>query len=309
MSGELFDSVRCNESIKVRDGNKNYFSTLTEPSPIEHHGHILIKRDDLFRPFDHRALNGGKLRQIMTTLRDSRPIGVITAASIHSPQVPLVAGAARYLGLPCVAIVGGSTMTKELRIASELGADIRRAASGRHRALYAEVSRVNAGLGYHVIPYGIVPTSFGREFFMTQSQQAENLPDALDVLVVTCGSGVSAAAIIVGLWRFSKSVRKLILVGTAPSRLKRVSQYVESVSPDAKAFLDSIDLTYIDMFSEPQFRYEQETPFTLCSIELHPRYEAKAFRYVLEKTSFASGRAMFWIVGADLIEDEESYRA
>jgi 1-aminocyclopropane-1-carboxylate deaminase/D-cysteine desulfhydrase-like pyridoxal-dependent ACC family enzyme len=306
MSGETFGSgISRNESIKRAGEHRDYFSKLTEPSPIEDHGHILIKRDDLFRPFENKTLNGGKLRQIITVLRDCRSLGVITAASIRSPQVPLVAGAAHYLGLSCVAVVGGSAMTKELRIANELGADIRRATSGRHRALYAEVSRVNADLGYHVISYGIAPAAYGREFFMTQSQQAENLPDALDALVVTCGSGVSAAAILVGLWRFSKSVSKLILVGTAPSRLNRVSQFVQSFSPEAKTFLDSIELTYIDLFSDPHFRYEQELPFTLCGVRLHPRYEAKAFRHVLEKTNFACGRVMFWIVGADLIENQE----
>lgn len=284
----------------------DYFSKLVEPSPIEHHGHIFLKRDDLFRPFENRTLNGGKLRQIMTILRDSRTTGVITAASIHSLQVPLVAGAAHYLGLPCIAVVGGRMMTKELKMANALGADIRRAASGRHRALYAEVSRVNANLGYHVIPYGIAPAASGRDFFMTQSQQAENLPDTFDTLVVTCGSGVSAAAIIVGLWRFSKSVRKLILVGTAPSRLEKISQWVQTVSSNAKAFFDSTELVYVDLYSEPNFRYEKEIPFTLCGIELHPRYEAKAFRHVLEKTNLASGRVVFWIVGADLIEDQGS---
>ena len=306
MNGKTFGAgISGDGSIMGTGGHKDYSSKLLELTPLEQCGQILFKRDDLFRPFEMKTLNGGKLRQVMTVLRDCRSPGVITAASIHSPQIPLVAGAAYYLGLPCVAVVGGRTMTKELRIANELGADIRRVVSGRHRALYAEVSRINVGLGYHVIPYGIAPATRLREFFITQSKQVENLPDELDALVVTCGSGVSAAAILVGLWRFSKSVSTLILVATGPSRLKRMSQFLQSVSPDAKKFLDSTEVRCVDLFREPRFRYEQRVSFEFCGVELHPRYEAKAFRHIVEKTNYICGRTLFWVIGGDLCENHQ----
>jgi 1-aminocyclopropane-1-carboxylate deaminase/D-cysteine desulfhydrase-like pyridoxal-dependent ACC family enzyme len=277
---------------------------LNALTPVEERGGLLFKRDDLFRPFETKVLNGGKLRQVITVLRACRRRGVITAASIHSPQIPLVAGAAHHLGLRCVAVVGGTSVTTELDMARRLGAEIKRSASGRHRALFAEVARVNSTLDYYVVPYGVVSPSDPAACFMTQAQQAANLPDELDTLVVTCGSGMSTLGILTGLWRFSKRVNEVVLVTTAPSRSETISNFVRAAEPAARSFLGSVKLTYIDLFGLPGFRYERRVPYTLCGIHLHPRYEAKAFRHVLQRRDCSSKRTLFWIIGADLREPD-----
>lgn len=51
---------------------------------------LLIKRDDLFQPFGAGRVNGGKLRQAMWMLCTKRPKGVITGASLRSPQNVIV---------------------------------------------------------------------------------------------------------------------------------------------------------------------------------------------------------------------------
>jgi 1-aminocyclopropane-1-carboxylate deaminase/D-cysteine desulfhydrase-like pyridoxal-dependent ACC family enzyme len=287
--------------ISAADKSFNYFADPEQLTPIEKRSGLFFKRDDLFRPFETKVLNGGKLRQVITALTGCRKPGVITAASIHSPQIPLVAGAAHHLGLRCVAVVGGTSMTTELNMAVELGTEIKRAASGRHRALFAEVTRLNSSLGYHVIPYGIAsPTD--PACFITQAKQVANLPEDLDTLVVTCGSGMSTIGILSGLWQFSKRVRELVLVAMAPSRSQTISNSLQSADPRARSFLQSLKLTYIDLFGLPGFRYERRVPYTLCGIDLHPLYEAKAFRHVLQKRDCSSRRTVFWIVGADLRE-------
>jgi 1-aminocyclopropane-1-carboxylate deaminase/D-cysteine desulfhydrase-like pyridoxal-dependent ACC family enzyme len=205
-----------------RDGS--YIVDLNKLTPVEERDGLFFKRDDLFRPLEISALNGGKLRQIMTLLGECRAPGVITGASIHSPQIALVAGAARYMGLPSIAVAGGNRVTAELKLAMELGAKITRATSGRHRALFAEVSRLNAELKYCEIRYGMTPPNQATDFFLTQARQVANLPDRLDRVVVTCGSGISTVGIVTGLWKYSKSVGELILVATAPSRLQRISR-------------------------------------------------------------------------------------
>jgi 1-aminocyclopropane-1-carboxylate deaminase/D-cysteine desulfhydrase-like pyridoxal-dependent ACC family enzyme len=292
--------------LVVSAARNEYFVALTHVTPVQQHNGIFFKRDDLFRPFKSPELNGGKLRQILTVLRDCRARGVITAASIHSPQIPLVAGAAYYLGLRSVIVSGGKRCTPGLHLALDFGANIKRVSSGRHRALFAKVSDLNRALRYFVIPYGIVPPpSALRQFFMIQSEQVANLPERLDALVVTCGSGVSSVGILLGIWRFSKRVRELILVATAPRRLERITGLLESYSPEAASVLKSTKVTYIDLFNTAGFRYERKIPFSIGGIDLHPRYEAKAFRHVLETTDCAERRTLFWIIGADLERSDQ----
>lgn len=297
--------INSSNSVAPTTKRAAYLSVLNNLTPVERHGDFLFKRDDLFRPFGPAPLNGGKLRQIMTILLRSHSLGVITGASIHSPQIPLVAGAAHHIGLRCVAVAGGKALTRELELAKQLGADIRRAASGRNRALFAEVSRINRRLSYHVIPYGIAPASCPHEFFATQSRQVENLPEELDTLVVTCGSGISTVGILLGIWRFSKVVRKLILVMTAPPRLEKILILLQSISPEARDYLKSVQLVCVDMFNAPGFKYEQPIRFNFCGVDLHPRYEAKAFRYVMERTNYSRPRTLFWVIGADLNDSGE----
>jgi 1-aminocyclopropane-1-carboxylate deaminase/D-cysteine desulfhydrase-like pyridoxal-dependent ACC family enzyme len=270
--------------------------TLT---PVEERSGLLFKRDDLYRPFQSSFLNGGKLRQVMRLLQNCHKSGVITAASIHSPQIPLIAGAAHHLGLHCVAVVGGSRETPELEIAKQFGATIKRVASGRHQALFAEVTRLNSALDYQVISYGVVPPTTPLSCFLTEGQQAANLPDKLDAIVVTCGSGMSTLSILGGLWQFSKHVDELIVVATAPSRKEKILNFLKSAQPSATAFLAAVKLTYVDLFGSPGFRYEQRAPYTLCGIALHPRYEAKAFRHVMQLRNHLSQQTLFWIIGAD----------
>jgi len=297
------DKARGGTNLVPRAARRpDYLSVLNTLTPVEERCGLLFKRDDLFQPFESGFLNGGKLRQVMTVLRECRRPGVITAASIHSPQIPLVAGVAHHLGLRCVAVVGGTRVTAELNVAKRLGAVIRRVASGRHRALFAEVARLNSSLGYQVMPYGVVSPSGTPACFIMQAQQTANLPDKLDTLVVTCGSGMSTLGILSGLWRFSKRVSEVVIVTTAPSRRETIRKFLREAEPAAKSFFKSIKLTYMDLFSSPGFRYERRVPYMLCGIHLHPLYEAKAFRHVLQRRDCFSRRTLFWIIGADLRE-------
>jgi 1-aminocyclopropane-1-carboxylate deaminase/D-cysteine desulfhydrase-like pyridoxal-dependent ACC family enzyme len=295
------DKYRSDEnSASSSEGASDKFvRDIDALTPVEERCGLLFKRDDLYRPFEPSFLNGGKLRQVMRLLQDCRRPGVITAASIHSPQIPLVAGAAHHLGLHCVAVVGGTRDTPELEIAKQFGATIKRAASGRHRALFAEVTRLNSALDYQVISYGVVSPAVPLSYFMTQGQQAANLPDELDALVVTCGSGVSTLSILGGLWQFSKHVDELIVVATAPSRREKILNFLQTAQPSLKTFLASVKVTHVDLFGSPGFRYEQRTPYKLCGIALHPLYEGKAFRHVMRQRNCLSKRTLFWIIGAD----------
>ncbi len=77
-----------------------------------------FKRDDLYAPFGAGGVNGGKLRQCMLLVEAAlrrRPdtTGIITYCSIHSPQGPITAAAARHYRLPCIVAYGGGPATTQ----------------------------------------------------------------------------------------------------------------------------------------------------------------------------------------------------
>ena len=69
---------------------------------------------EVYAPFGAGGVNGGKLRQCVMLIetaqqRDPGIAGVATYCSIHSPQGPITAAAARHFGLPCLVAYGGAS--------------------------------------------------------------------------------------------------------------------------------------------------------------------------------------------------------
>jgi len=44
----------------------NYQKVIDKLTPVEQHGDMLFKRDDMFIPFKDMPLNGGKVRQALS---------------------------------------------------------------------------------------------------------------------------------------------------------------------------------------------------------------------------------------------------
>src|SRR5258708_39016120 len=64
-------------------------------TPVEHHGPVLVKRDDLF---EIAGVRGGKVRTCWALSQGAK--GLVTAGSPSSPQTDIVAHIAPYLGIP-----------------------------------------------------------------------------------------------------------------------------------------------------------------------------------------------------------------
>src|SRR5215472_4696550 len=105
------------------------FRTLT-PVVVEEGLHV--KRDDLFALEPSAVIRGGKLRQCIVILEGAEPTRLITASSIHSPQIPIVAYLANHTKIPCTVLVGGKRDTQSLILARRFGAEILRCRTGRH---------------------------------------------------------------------------------------------------------------------------------------------------------------------------------
>lgn len=268
-----------------------------ELTPVENMGGLYVKREDMFRPFDSKSVNGGKLRQcfmLIDKVKDQCK-GVVSCCSVYSPQAPITAASARRFGLPCVICFGGTTEDRLRKfrmpqIAERYGArNVIISRSGIHKILYGKVRPIAEDCGYFIVDYGINIMEYPDIMFNAVSRQVENIPDELDNLYITCGSGITAIGVMIGIHEYSKKVGKIVLVATAPSRKKLIDSALDSRGIQ-------MDYEIVDLFHQERFAYEVGVKESLGSLELHPNYEAKTFRYIKENMP-SDGKNLLWNVG------------
>lgn len=120
--------------------------------------------------------------------------------------------------------------------------------------------------------------------------QVENIHDEIENLVMTCGSGITASGVMIGLNRYGKKVRNVHLVATAPDRRESIHRTLREHGADR-------DFIYHDLFHTEGFAYEKPATAVWGGITLHPNYEAKTMQWFV-KSGLDPGSTLFWIVGA-----------
>lgn len=276
--------------------------TVHDLTPIQEIAGMYFKRDDLFTPFGAGEVNGGKLRQCMMLVeaalrRKPDMTGVITYCSIHSPQGPITAATARHFRLPCVVAYGGASQVSLAtgsmpRLAMSYGARVEvLAKSGRHNVLKAKAEALAQAARMFVVQYGINLDDYGEVLLGAVAEQVQNIPDELDDLYITCGSGITASGVLVGIEKYGKNVKRVHLISTAYDRQ-------EKVKATLRRFGVEREFIYHDLFHTPGFVYEKQQKMRIGGVKLHPQYEAKTMKYLIEH-DLNTENALFWIVGAE----------
>lgn len=276
--------------------------TAHDLTPVQEIAGMYFKRDDLYTPFGAGEVNGGKLRQCMLLVeaalrRQPGMTGVITYCSIHSPQGPITAATAKHFHLPCIVAHGGasdlSIATGSMpRLAMSYGAAVKVIAkSGRHNVLKAKAEEIAQTKRMFVVQYGINLDEYGEVLLSAVAEQVQNIPDDLDDLYITCGSGITASGVIVGIERYGKNVKHIHLIATAFDRQ-------EKVRATLRRFGVKREFIYHDLFHTPGFVYEKQQKMRIGGVKLHPQYEAKTMKYLVEH-NLNTRNALFWIVGAE----------
>lgn len=268
-----------------------------ELTPIEEYNGILFKRDDKFRPFADLPLNGGKIRQALMLLeRNQEKIerehgGVVaTAGGVNSPQGIIITRSAIEFGFKTILAFGGKTPelsiknNKLVRIAHDLGAKIVISGIGYDVGLVHMLKKdyPNAFL----IKFGINLDSDPDAIIGAIADQCENIPHDLDMLVIPVGSGLSMAAILVGLDKFDIRPKRVIGIQIAGyDRRKTITE----IAPF---------LADYEFYSAKDFKYAYQLKLWLNDTEmLDPLYEAKAMYHFKKNFDFKYKRVLFWIVG------------
>lgn len=270
-------------------------------TPVQRVNGMLFKREDLYAPFGTGEVNGGKLRQCMLLVnkihRDYE--GLVTCCSIHSPQAPITAATAKAFGMQCQILYGGTKPETLLKLpmpklSMRYGAKVSIAArSGRSSILYyiaQKLQRVKDKRDY-IILYGINLGEHEDILLGAVADQVKNIPDDIENLVLTCGSGITAIGVLAGIKRYGKNVRNIHLVATAPDRRKMIHSMLQKHGADR-------DFFYHDLFHTRGFSYEEPFCSVWGGIRLHPNYEAKTMAW-FAKSGLRPEDTLFWITGAE----------
>lgn len=237
-------------------------------TPVERVDGIYIKRDDLFTV---AGVKGGKARTCWCLAQGAE--GLITAGSRHSPQVPIVSGIAKYLGIPCHIHIPQGTNSPSVIQAIQDGAKIIRHRPGYNTVIISRAKQDAMTSGYTYIPFGMECTEAVNETLV----QTNNIPNDAKRIVVPVGSGMSLAGILIGL--VANGIRiPVVGVKISADPTKRLDRY-------APLFWRAM-VTIISS----KFRYEDYVQAKLGEIDLDPIYEAKCVEYL-------SKGDLFWIVG------------
>ena len=91
----------------------------SEFTPVDLVEGIHFKREDLYAPYGDSFISGGKIRQCrdlvernLDYIHEFCDSTIATAASIHSPQSPIVARVAQEFDLNCIIGFGNTTVEK-----------------------------------------------------------------------------------------------------------------------------------------------------------------------------------------------------
>lgn len=268
-------------------------------TPVELHNDLYLKRDDLFKPFGDNTVNGGKLRQcfmLVDAVKNGYD-GLISCCSIYSPQAPITSYVAKHFGMKCVICYGGTTKERLRRfrmptIVRNCGSEIRIISkSGIHKILYTKAKKIAAEENLFVVDYGFNITEYPDLLLNAVSNQVENLPDDLDNLVITCGSGITTLGVLIGLHRFKKKVKNIYLICTAPNRKQMIDSNLEKYDIH-------MEYNMIDLFHMKGFKYERGVRAECDGIVLHPNYEAKSYKWLTENIDTKKEKTLLWIVGS-----------
>ena len=265
---------------------------------------IYYKRDDLYCPWGD--VNGGKVRQaeaLFETEEIQSSSGVIAAVSVHSPTGPVISRVAKEFNTPCIIAVGGTTPENldklpMMKLTKHYGADVRIVAGhGMKNAINARVDEICEETGYHNIDYSKHIYQNRDLMFDTNAEQVWNIPNELDVLVMSLGVGIQFACVLKGLKQFDKKVKRIIGVQVGPDRRKLIDGYLNQNPLTEPRF----DLEY--ELVQYKSSYSKSVEQMVGNFYLDDIYEAKAHKWMLENIDL-NQKILFWCVGRRLTSDE-----
>ena len=134
--------------------------------------------------------------------------------------------------------------------------------------------------------------------FDTNSYQVQNIPDELDVLVMSLGVGIQFSCVLKGLKKYNKKVKRIIGVQVGPDRRKLIDSYLNQ-NP---LFEEPLGIEY-ELYQDTS-AYSKTVDFNIGDFQLDDIYEGKAYKWMIENIDL-NQRILFWCIGRRLTNGVE----
>lgn len=261
---------------------------LNEIAPIEPHGGILVKRNDLIRFGD--GINGLKAVGCLSLLYDALTQGtktIVTLGARTSPQCLIISYLCSTLGLTAHLYMPSSAILTELQERCiGYGATIHPVTGGFNNQLERAVAKHAKDHPEHrVFGFGMSSTST----IGLLARQTVNIPANIKHITCPIGSGHNICALLCGL---SKAGRTDISVtGVFTGAMTAPEEYIRSHAPhDIQLDLQ----TFFPDAIKPANRYAKKKAAVLGDLPLHPIYEGKCYDFLRRDLGESE---LLWIVG------------
>ena len=232
---------------------------------------------------------------------------VITATASNSPQGAIIAKTAKEFGLKAIIGVGGCkehTLYSHylLQLAKYYGADIRIIAGhAQGKVVESKARQIALKENYFHIAFGINLNDDAEAIISSTANQVQNLPDNLDNLVITVGSGIIMGGILGGIAKYNKKVKRIIGVQVVHhDRRPTIDKCYKSVVPFGVRVPYEFYYTGIPYDDVVLAHFGDNIPLDVT-------YEAKVFNWMMKNVDVKTEKTLFWIVGKKLTEEQVNY--
>lgn len=246
-------------------------------TPVEKCGNIFLKRDDLF---EFNGMYGSKVRACLSLCQKAIEEGkdtVTTLGAKTSPQINIASTVGQALGLKVVGHTTTSPLQPDMLSAIEKGAEIIQHPYGYTSVLIKRAKDFATVNGAFYIPFGMDDQT---SVDLTRNQVKSLIPfkDKIKRIVITAGSGINLAGLILGLKDNNLDIPVLsVMVGHNPTKI--LEKYVGENHRD-----------YYELVEAYQ-PYNKIAEFTsINGVEVDSIYEGKCLPFLKEGD-------LFWIIG------------
>jgi 1-aminocyclopropane-1-carboxylate deaminase/D-cysteine desulfhydrase-like pyridoxal-dependent ACC family enzyme len=276
-------------------------------TPVEEHGGLLYKRDDLFLPFGEYGTSGGKVRQAISligenidNIKDNYKGTIVTHTQVHSTTGTILTRVAKHFGIKCIICVGG-TNPKSLKnhhmmmLAEHWGGEIRNMCGhGMHGPVMNRLRKLAEEENYFNAVFSDNISFYPESVLDTTANQVKNIPDKLENMVISVGSGIQMAGILRGIVKYKKQIKNIYGVCIGPDRRKKIDYYANP--------LEYFPLPNYEMITLDTQYGKGATEF-FNGGQMDELYEAKAYRWMKDNINLDE-KTLFWIVGRRLTKQE-----
>ena len=186
-----------------------------------------------------------------------------------------------------------------MKLTKEWGADIRIVAGhGMKSAVTGRMKVIKKEMDYFDVEFSKHIFKDSELMFDTNSYQVQNIPDELDVLVMSLGVGIQFSCVLKGLKKYNKKVKRIIGVQVGPDRRKLIDSYLNQ----DPLFEEPFDLEY-ELYQDTS-AYSKTVEYNIGNFQLDDIYEGKAYKWILQNMDL-NQKILFWCIGRRLTNGVE----